>query len=127
MVAASETEVLMGVASKERVAEFLKSTNASEARLADSTSVAVTVKLLDGAAPWKALVSPSGCVQWFTRIMNKMMGQFGGAAPPIPVYPDSPPIGFSMNLADGQFRGEMAWPVEALKALAEFVEESMGL
>jgi hypothetical protein len=127
LVAASDTKLLMGVASKERIAEFMKSTSGSDARLADSTSVAVTVKLLDGAAPWKALISPSGCVQWVTRIINKVMGQFGGAAPAIPDYPDSPPVGFSMNLAEGQFRGEMVWPVESLKALAEFVEACQSL
>jgi hypothetical protein len=52
-----------------------------------------------------------------------MLAQFGGPAPPIPEYPDSPPIGVSLKLADGRFTSEMAWPVDALKALADYIKE----
>ena len=122
-IAASDTRIVSGLASEEQLAKLVEEVAEGESNLAKSESVQHTIKLLDPQSPWQGLVSPQGCVTWFTRIMNTMMAQFGGGAPAVPEFPKTPPIGFSMNLADGQFSGEMVLPVETLKGLAAFIKD----
>jgi hypothetical protein len=124
MVAADDETVVMAIGAEEDAAKAIKRVKNPENGLLESPTVQTTAKLLDPRAPWQGYLSPQGCVHWFTRMISKMMAQFGGGGPTIPDYPETPPVGFAMNFADGQLSGEMVVPVEALQGLADFIEKN---
>jgi len=122
-IAADDKTIVMAISDEDGAAEAIEHAAAQEKGLAESSHVVTARKLLDPKASWQGLISPPGCVAWFKRMFETMLAQFGGPAPAIPEYPDSPPIGVSLKLADGRFTSEMAWPVDTLKALADFIKE----
>jgi hypothetical protein len=103
-----------------RAVDWVKNNDQSLAR---SPHVQAATQLLDARAPWTAYVSPQGVLQWYGRFFALIAGTLGGPAITIPEYPAGPPLGFSVNVADGQFRGEMVVPVQALKDLAGYIEK----
>lgn len=124
MIATDAETVVIGVGSEEGVAKAIERHKAAKNDFLDAATVQTTTKLLNPKAPWQGYLSPPGCVKWFSRMISKMMAQFGGGGPTIPEYPDTPPIGFSMNIAKGQLEAEMVVPVEALEGLADFIEKN---
>ena len=126
MVVADEHTVVSGLAPEDRIAAAVEQALSNEPGLAESPSVQSAVKLLDPQAPWRAVVSPQGCVEWFSRMWSLMIGQLGGGAPTIPEYPEAPPVAFSINFDGGQFLGEMVWPVETLEGLVTFIKKCQG-
>lgn len=127
VIAADADTVVMAVAPEDRAAKAVEAVLAGETGLAQSAEVQATAGLLNPEAPWTGFVSPPGCVAWFGRLMTTFMGQFGAPAITIPEFPAGPPIGFSMNLADGQFQGEMVVPVQVLNDLAAYIKKVQGM
>ncbi len=125
VLATDETTVVMGISSKEKTARFIEQMGSNTTELYESAEVRATLKLLDPKAPWVALVSPQGTVQWITRWMNLFMGQMG-MVPTIPDFPSTPPVGFSLNLVDGRWEADMVLPVKMLQGLARFIKEAKG-
>jgi hypothetical protein len=125
LVAADGETVVSGLASKEKMEQAVGRVLAGNAALVESAEVKTTASLLDAGAPWRAFVSPQGCVQWASRLMKQIISQFGGGVPEIPEYPKSPPVGISVNLASGQLHAEMVWPAETLKQLAKYIKTCM--
>jgi hypothetical protein len=127
VIAADANTVVMAVAPEDRAAKAVEAVLAGETGLSQLAEVRATAALLNPEAPWTGFVSPPGCVAWFGRLMTTFMGQFGAPAITIPEYPVGPPIGYSMNLADGQFQGEMVVPVQALNDLAAYIKKVQGM
>ena len=122
LIEANEKTVLMGMSNEEDVAALLAMAAKGETGLADSPSTQTTLKLLDPAAPWVGVQSPKGTVAWIKRFVDKFWAQLGQGAPTIPEYPDSSPVGFSVNLSDGRLSTEMVWPVDTLEGVAAFIK-----
>jgi len=122
ILAADKTHVVFSTAEEEHLLQFISDVRQGATGLQDSPQNQITLRLLDKRAPCVAVVSPKGYAEIIARFMNSMMGQFGGGAPTIPDYPDAPPVGFSFNLVDGRWEGDMALPVEMLKGLAQFIK-----
>jgi hypothetical protein len=123
-VPADENTVVMAISEEAGLKAIVDEvTGESASGLAESSSVQTTVKLLDPQAPWLGVVSPKGTVAWVTRFYNKLLAQFGQGVPTIPEYPDSPPVGFSLNLAQSRLSTEMVWPAETLKGLASYIKK----
>ena len=76
--------------------------------------------LLDGQAAWKGLVSPRGCVAWFRRLLTALLANAAVPLPPIPEFPDTPPLGLSGAVSGRVFRWEAMLPRPTLAAAAEF-------
>jgi hypothetical protein len=127
VIAADADTVVMAIAPEDRAAKAVEAVLAGETGLAQSADVQATAALMNPDAPWTGFVSPPGFAAWVSRLMTTVMAQFGAPAPAIPEYPASPPIGFSMNLADGQFQGEMVVPVQVLSDLAAFIKKAQGM
>jgi hypothetical protein len=87
--------------------------------LADESSVSVTTKLLNPAAPWTTLISPAGAVAWGARGAQTWAAAIGGDWT-IPPFPATSPIGVSLNLNDEQLQGELVLPVDLLEGIAEY-------
>jgi len=126
LIAADKTTIVTALASTERVAKAIDYAMAGETGLAQSADVQTTVKLLEPGASWQVFVSPQGTVQWGSRLATLLLAQFGGTAPDVPDYPDSPPVGFSWTLTGGQLHAEMVWPIETLDGLAAYIKKSQG-
>ena len=126
-VAADAKTVVMGIAKEEQVAEAIKHATGGEAGLVQMADVKTTVGQLDPAAPWNGYVSPQGVVMWGKRVFMALMGTVGAPAITIPDYPAGPPVGFAVNLKDGQFQSEMVVPAQALKDLAAYIKICIAL
>lgn len=120
-VAADDQRVLIGVAPKERVAKAATFATSGESGLESRSSVTQTSALLDPKSPWTLFVSPQGAVAWGARWVNLFYAQFGAGAPEFPPFPETPPVGFAVNIADNQLQAEMVWPVEALKEIVVYI------
>ncbi len=127
LLKADENTLIMGIGPEAGVAVLVERVIGGETGLAESGVLQTTADLLDPAAPWTGYVSPQGCVIWFERAVAAFTGTLGGPAITFPAYPAGPPLGFAMGLADGQLRGEMVVPVQALKDLAEYIKTTRGL
>jgi hypothetical protein len=127
LVAADDRTIVSGVGTKERLADVVKQALAGDKGLAESSSIQEATKLLEPGAPWQFFVSPPGVVKWVTRFMEGVLAQFGGAMPAIPEYPDTPPVGGSINLTNGQLHADMVWTVETLESLAAFIKKCQAL
>lgn len=121
VVAADDRTVLMGVAPKERVAEAATFAISGKSGLESRYSVTQTTALLDPKAPWTLLASPQGAVAWGARWVSLFYAQFGAGAPEFPSFPETPPVGFAVNIVDDQLHAEMVWPVETLKEIAVYI------
>ena len=127
LIAADDRTVVMGVGPEKQILAAIEYALSGNAALLNSASVQSTIQLLDPAAPWLGLVSPSGWVLWLERMMAGVMAQIGIPAPDFPDYPATPPIGFSLNFAQGEIAGEMAWPAESLTGLAKFIKACQAM
>lgn len=127
VLAADENTVIMGVGSEEGVAASAQRAIAGESGLASSATVQTTASLLDSSAPWTGFLSPQGCVLYVERAFATFAAAMGGMTPDFPEYPVGPPVGFSMGLADGQLRGEMVVPGQALRDVAAYIKTCQEL
>jgi hypothetical protein len=124
LVAVDEHTLKFTLADEERTVAWLRSQSQVGPTLDKSPAVVQSLALINPEAAWTAVVSPQGCVVWFKRMFDIFSAQFGGAPTPnIPPFPDSPPWAFSFHLADRQFQCEMAWPIETIRAIANYVRE----
>ena len=119
-----QDSLLSGVATEATMTKMLKSYASKENRLPENPNIQTTLSQLDQDAQWMGVVRPQGMVQWFQRMMNIAMQQFGGGAgmPQFADYPDAPPVGFSLKLENSLISGEEVWPSEGLKELADFIK-----
>lgn len=120
-VAVDAERVVVGIAPQERVAKAAAFALNGSSGLDSRPSVATTTKLLDAKAPLTLLLSPQGIAAWATRAVELFYAPFGMGTPEVPQFPESPPVGLSVNVVDNQFQAEMVWPVETLKELAVYV------
>ena len=118
-IAADADTAIVGSATQEQLAKAVEFALSGENSLADDSSVGVTTKLLNPAAPWTMLISPAGAVAWGARGAQTWAATFGGDLK-VPPFPATSPIGVSLNLNEGQFQGEFVLPVDLLKGIAEY-------
>jgi hypothetical protein len=83
----------------------------------------MATKLLDPKAPWVAVISPRGSVAWFKRILDNIFARLGGGVPPIPEFPDTPPVAISVKLGEGRLSTELVWPVETTQGLVSYIKK----
>jgi hypothetical protein len=117
------TRVLVSYSAKAAVEKQVTSLGDGSAPLASDANVATTAKLLPSDAPMVAYISPQGCVAWFSRMMNVMMGAFGGGGPVIPEYPATPPVGIAIALKGRVIETDVVFPAEMLQGLSKYIQE----
>ncbi|RIK81447.1 MAG: hypothetical protein DCC67_08240 [Planctomycetota bacterium] len=123
-VAADETTVVLAVADQQRAAAAVEQALKRDRRLGSAPLVQATTGLLDQQAPWQMLISLRGGVFWVERIINTLAAHLGGRrAPDLPEFPETPPLGVSVNVTRQHFTAELVWPAETLKGLAVFLDE----
>jgi hypothetical protein len=115
--------VLVSYSAKPAVEKQIASLGDGTAPLANDASVATTARLLPSDAPMVAYISPQGCVAWFSRLMNAMMGAFGGGGPVIPEYPATPPVGVAIGLDGSVIETDVVFPAEMLQGLSRYIQQ----
>ena len=123
LIAADDTTVYMGIAEQDAATARMEDVLKHETGLTQSSDVQTTLSLLNPNPGWVGIVSPQGSVAWFTRLLGIFMAQFGQAPPAIPEFPNSPPLGFALNLEEGSVSTEMVCPVDTLKAAAVYLKK----
>ena len=122
VVAADPTHVVSGIQSREKLAALVEDLRHNNSELQQQQSLQVTRQLLASQPSWKMFVSPRGSIQFFSRFLNEVVAQFGPVVPQFPEYPATPPIGFSMNLANSVLAVDLVFPSETLAGLAKFIK-----
>lgn len=122
VVAADDHTIVMGVAGEKQMAEVVTGALKTDDGLSQSATVQTTTALLDKDSTTRMYVSPKGCVQWAERLISVFVGKLGGPVPTIPDFPDGPPVGYSFHATAEHIGGEMVWPVDTLKGLADYIE-----
>jgi len=122
VIAADETHVVTGIQSREQLAALIEDVRSNENGLKQQEELQVTERLVDSRAPWRIFLSPQGCIQLASRFLNEVLTQFAPGVPQLPEYPATPPIGFSMNIADSVLEGDLVLPFETLEGLAKFIK-----
>lgn len=119
--AIDDAHVAIGLESPERLAKFIESYRSGDTALAESDSVQLTTKLLDGETPWLLLVNPEGFVELVKSAMKSMMVL--GFMPEVPGYPAAPPIAASLATDGTQLYGEIVLPADAARAMSKFIKD----
>lgn len=118
-----ETRVLVSYSAKASVEKQVESLRQGQAPLADEAGVTTTAGLLPADAPVVTYVSPQGCVAWFGRMMNVMMGAFGGG-PVIPEFPETPPVGIAFGLKGRLIETDIVLPTQMLQGLSKYIQQN---
>lgn len=121
-VAADPNTMVYGMGGAAQLTPLLSSVEKGETGLAENVEVQITMKQLPAEAPWKAFISPSGCVQWAERFVNEFIGTFTGQTMDFPDFPACPPVGISMHFVDSRVEGDLVLPVETLEAIADYIK-----
>jgi hypothetical protein len=121
LAAADKTTVVGAYVSKAQLMRALKS---AKSGLSDDEQIAVTAKMLPADAHWVMYFSPQGSVDFVKNVMSTFAP--AGAAPDLPRFPNSPPIGFSAKLTAEGLETEMVAPAATLKAIGEFAKRVAG-
>lgn len=127
LVAVDEKTIVYGMAQQDQLTTVIDHVKKGETSLSVTDEVQATVKLLPENAPWKLMISPSGCVKWVSRIVNEFMVHLNGGTVEIPEFGACPPVGISMDLVDSRLEFDMVWTVDTLRALAEYIKECQEL
>lgn len=122
-VAVDADTVLVGVAPKASVAKAVEFAASGKEGLSTDAAIGVTTKLFDPQAPWTALVSPAGATAWGTRAFQAMTMAFGGGEAKTPPFPQTAPLGISLNLTSDQLQAELIVPVDVLEGAATYAEK----
>ena len=121
LLAADARTMLSAVAQETKIEQALKDAAEATDGFVAAKGNATTLALLDPKSSMQALASPAGCVTFIVRLFHSLMGSLMGAVE-IPMYPASPPVGFSVQAGEAKISAEMVWPVESLQKLAEYIE-----
>jgi len=98
----------------------------SRAGLAADKSVAQTRALMPEDAQWLGLLSPQGLVAYANRAIESVLSaaaEEGFPAPKLPEFPETPPIGCAMRVADQQIQAYFVVPAPVLKGIGEYVQQ----
>ena len=127
LVAANQHTIVYGMANEEQLIPLIKLAENNESGLHDSAEVQTTLKLTPADAPWKFIISPSGCVTWGKRFANMFLSNLTTQIPEIPDFDACPPIGLSLNMVEARIEADLVCPVETLKALAAYIEKCKSM
>jgi hypothetical protein len=116
--------VLVGYSAKQGVEQMVDRLRNGEASLASGAAELSAARLLPDEAPFVAVISPQGCVNWFRRMINAMVQVFGAGGPPIPDYPETPPIGIAIGLQGRVVETDVVFPAEMIDGLSMYIKQN---
>ncbi len=82
--------------------------------------VAKTIELLPGKAQFLALVSPRGLVDMIRTVIQAAVPP--GAIPPLPEFPDTPPVGFAAQMGGQGVQTTLVVPSQVLEGIGDYIQ-----
>jgi hypothetical protein len=118
--------VVMAISSEEQAKAAVEWATSNELGLATNANVKETTALMNPAAPWELYISPQGYIAWVSRLYTMLMSTIGGPVITLPEFPAGPPVGLSVNIAEGQLQSEVVFPVRMMKDMAGYMKALKG-
>jgi hypothetical protein len=99
-----------------------------KAGLADDAQIRAAVALLPPDSHWVGYVSVGGYMELMKKFMGIALAANGGPNffPPIPPFPDAPPIGFSAKVNPTSLEGHIVVPMGLAEAIRDYVLQMQG-
>jgi hypothetical protein len=114
--------VAFGYVDKAYLEQTIKAVEQGEKGLSGQANVAKTTALLPPGTPVAGYWSVRGTF----LLANNMIATFGGGAFQLPEFPASPPVGFAVTAAPGEFQTHVIVPSEMLEAVGKYVATVKG-
>jgi hypothetical protein len=101
-----------------------------KAGLADDIQIKEAAALLPADSQWLGYLNVGGYVELAKKFMGAAMAAGGGGAnflPPIPPFPDAPPVGFSARVNSTSLEGHIVVPMGLAEAVRDYVLQMRGV
>lgn len=118
---------IFGLATPEQMTDLLATAQKNATAAPQRPALQATLETLKPTAPWKALVSPQGCLRWTSRFYNEFLVLLSDQEMKIPDIPDCPPVGITADWNDRRWECELVCPAQTWETLAEFLEAAKDL
>ena len=106
--------VLLAGATADQIAATLKFLKDATPGSWNASNVAISNQLLPEQADWKLFANPNGYTKWLQRTNLVTFGEVVGA-PPLELFPLTPPVSFAGSFPEGQLSVEFAVPADSLR------------
>jgi hypothetical protein len=126
MAAADQRTVVGAYVSANQLAPAVKAIQEGKPLLTDEAGVAKTAAMLPPGAQWVGFLSPRGAAAFVGRMVKVIVPPGTQAVPTIPEFPETPPIGFGVQLSPSGLDTDLAIPAAVLEAISETVRKAMA-
>ncbi len=127
LVAADKSILVYGMADEQKIIPAINHAKSNEMGLSKSPNLQITDGMLSTDAFWKLYINPAGCVQLADRFVNEFVVHLTNRGATIPEFPDSPPLGISVDLAEGRLEVDFVCPTATLEAIASYIKTCQAL
>ena len=118
LAAADNKTILMGYTDPTGLRETLRGVDNKQTQLSNDRQIVHTKKLLSSGAHAVGYWNPAGTMEF----VNHMIGLFGGPGIRLPAFPETPPVGWSLQAKPAAVQIDLVFPAETLGAVGGFVE-----
>jgi len=127
LVEVDPTTFVFGFATPEQIAELLNRVQKSEIVAPQSAERQATLSLLKPTTPWKALISPQGCLRWASRAYREFLALPNEDEIQIPDMPDCPPVGLTVDWNGRRWECEIVCPAATWETVAKYLGMAKNL
>lgn len=125
--AAADQETVVGAyVSQKQLIPAVKAIQEGKPQFSDEAGVAKTAAMLPQGAQWLGFLSPRGGAAFVARMVKAMVPPGAQAVPEIPEFPETPPIGFGVQLSPSGLDTDLAIPAAVLEAVSQTVRKAMA-
>jgi len=125
LAAADQQTVIGAYVSPKQLTPAVKAIQEGKPQLIDEAGVAQTVAMLPPGAQWLGFLSPRGAAQFVARL-TKVVAPPGVPVPEIPEFPETPPIGFGVQLSPAGLDTDLAVPASVLEAVSQTIRQAIA-
>ena len=126
MAAADQQTVVGAYVSPKQLAPAVKAIQEGKPLLTDEAGVAQTAAMLPPGAQWVGLLSPRGGAAFVARMMKAIVPPGTQGVPEIPEFPETPPVGFGVQLSPSGLDTDLAIPAAVLEAISQTVRKAIA-
>jgi hypothetical protein len=97
--------------------------------LADDVQIKAAAALLPAEAHWVGYMNVGGYMELVKKFMGAAMAANGAPnfLPPIPPFPDAPPVGFSAKVNPTSLEGHIVVPMGLAEAVRDYITQMQGV
>ncbi len=126
MAAADQQTVVGAYVSPKQLGPAVKAIQEGKPLLTDEAGVAKTAAMLPPGAQWVGFLSPRGGAAFVARMAKSIVPPGTQGVPAIPEFPETPPIGFGVQLSPSGLDTDLAIPAAVLEAISQTVRKAMA-